>query len=182
MIIDRYLRHEIGMPLLAIALVLLIIFSTYSLTLFLVDANAGLLLPAEVMLLTALKALVALEVLLPLSLYFAVMLGLGRLYSDSEIHVLRSGGISERRLMRPVTLVALALALLVGALSVWVRPWAYAHTYRIRAEAMAASEVDRVRPGRFYRFEETGRTVFIGGLDPEALRVPRGASRQMSST
>lgn len=118
MIIDRYMVREVGSPFITIGTVLLIIFSTYSLTRYLVDASAGLLLAGEVVKLTALRALVSLEVLLPLSFYFAVMIGMGRLYSDSEIYAMRSSGISEKRLMRPVMWVALVLAVFTGFLSV----------------------------------------------------------------
>jgi len=161
MIIDRYMVREVGLPFIAVVSVLVIIFATYSLTHYLMDANAGLLMVGEVVRLTALKSVVSLEVLLPLSFYFAVMLGMGRLYSDSEIYAMRSGGISERRLMRPVMLLALALAVVTGYLSVSARPWAYQRSYEIRAQARAASEVDRIRAARFYHFNASRRTVFI---------------------
>lgn len=161
MIIDRYMMREVGTPFVAVAAVLVVIFASYSLTRHLVDANAGLLLPGEVFRLTVLRALISLEVLLPLSFFLAIMIGMGRLYSDSEIYAMRAGGISERRLMRPVMLLALLLAAVTAALSLAARPWAYATSYRVRAEAAAAAEIDRIRPARFYTFEETGRTVFI---------------------
>jgi len=160
-IIDRYMMREVGLPFLAVSTVLVIIFSTYSLTQFLMDANAGLLLAGEVVRLTFLKSLISLEMLLPLSFYFAVMLGMGRLYSDSEIYAMRSGGISEQRLMRPVMLLALVVAMATGFLSVSARPWAYQRSYEIRAQARAASEVDRIQPARFYHFNDAKRTVFI---------------------
>ena len=63
MIIDHYLRREIGVPFLAVSVVLVSIFVTFSLTRFLMDANAGLLLPSEILQLTALRSLISLEVL-----------------------------------------------------------------------------------------------------------------------
>ena len=113
MIIDRYLRHEISVPFLAVIAVLIAIFLTFSLTRFLIDANAGLLHAAEVIQLTFLKALISLEILLPLSLYLAVMIGLGRLYSDSEIYAMRASrranptmGLSKRISLIPLALMA----------------------------------------------------------------------------
>ena len=94
MIIDRYLAREVVQPLLAICTALIVIFITYSLSRFLVDADAGLLRPIDVVQLTALKLLISLDVLVPLSLFLAVMTGLGRLYTDSEIYAMRAGGIS----------------------------------------------------------------------------------------
>lgn len=164
MIIDRYLRREISVPFLAVNAVLVAIFLTFSLTRFLIDANAGLLHASEVMQLTFLKSLISLEVLMPLSLYLAVMIGLGRLYSDSEIYAMRASGISEMRLLRPIVRLALLVAVLIGLFSVFVRPWAYGQSYRILAQAEASSEVDRIHPARFYTIGEAGRTIFIKGI------------------
>lgn len=186
MIIDRYLRREISVPFLVVSIVLASIFVTYSLTRFLIDAQSGLLRPSEVLQLTFLKGLISLEVLLPLSLYLAVLIGLGRLHSDSEIYAMRASGISEMRALRPIIGMAFLLAILIGLFSLFVRPWAYEASYEIKARAEAATEVDRIRPARFYSFEESGRTVFIkavsaGGdeLSEVFISTRRGGSLQV---
>lgn len=161
MIIDRYLIREVVQPLLAICTALVAIFITYSLSRFLIDADAGLLQPIEVAKLTVLKSLISVDVLLPLSLYLAVMTGLGRLYSDSEIYAMRAGGISENRLLRPIMRLTLVVALVVALFSGWVRPWAYTQSYAIKAMAEASAETSRIRAARFYTFGESNRTVFI---------------------
>jgi len=171
MIIDRYLRREISVPFLTVSVVLVSIFLTYSLTRFLIDANAGLLHPAEVLQLTFLKALISLEVLLPLAMYLAVLIGLGRLHSDSEIYAMRSSGISEMRALRPIVGVAALLAIFIGLFSLFVRPWAYGNSYEIRARAEASTEVERIREARFYTFEEAERTVFIKSVSDTDNRL-----------
>ena len=148
-------------PLIAICTALVVIFITFSLSRFLVDADAGLLLPAEVAKLTLFKSIISLDVLLPLSLFLATMTGLGRLYTDSEIYAMRAGGISEARLLRPLMRLALVLAIVVALLSTWARPWAYAQSYTLRANAEASAETGRIREGRFYEYGESNRTVFI---------------------
>jgi lipopolysaccharide export system permease protein len=160
-IIDQYLIREVAHPLLAIFTALVIIFITYSLSRFLVDADAGLLRPGEVAQLTYLKSIISLDVLLPLSLFLAVMTGLGRLYTDSEIYAMRASGISEANLLRPLMRLALVLAVVVTLLSTWTRPWAYAQSYAIMAAAEASAETGRIREARFYTFGESERTVFI---------------------
>lgn len=161
MIIDRYIVREVVRPFLVTSLLLLTIFTTFSLARFLVDANAGLLKMAEVAQLTALKALISMEVLVPLSFYLAVMIGLGRLHSDSEIYAMRSSGISERRTLIPIMRLAFALALLVGGFSIVVRPWAYVQSYHIKAIAEASMEVDRIESSRFYVFDDEDRAVYV---------------------
>ena len=163
-IIDHYLIREIVHPLLAICLALVAIFVTYSLSRLLVDADAGLLRATDVAQLTLLKSIISLDVLLPLSLFLAVMTGLGRLYTDSEIYAMRASGISEAHLLQPLLKLTLVLAIIVTLLSTWVRPWAYTQSYAIKAAAEAAADTGRIRPARFYSFGESERTVFIENI------------------
>jgi lipopolysaccharide export system permease protein len=171
MIIDHYLRREISVPFVSVSAVLVSIFVTFSLTRFLMDANAGWLLPSEIFQLTVLKSLISLEVLLPLSLFVAILIGLGRLHSDSEIYAMRASGISELRVLRPIIGVAFLLAVLIGLFSLFVRPWAYGMSYEIKARAEAASEIDRIGAARFYSFEESGRTVFVKTVSGEGEQL-----------
>jgi len=164
-IIDHYLIREIIQPLLAIFIALVVIFITYSLSRFLVDADAGLLRPAEVAWLTFFKTVISLDVLLPLSLFLGVMTGLGRLYTDSEIYAMRASGISEARVLRPLMRLALVLAVVVAVLSAWARPWAYAQAYALKATAEASAETGRIREARFYDFGGKEQTVFIEHID-----------------
>lgn len=149
------------MPCLVVSVVLLVIFVAYSLSRFLTQAAAGLLNNQEVMQLTALKALVALEVLLPIGLFFGLMLGLGKLHNDSEIIALQASGLREVRLMRPVATLAVPLAILIALLSFYVRPWAYTESYSVRAIAEASSDIDRIKAGQFYLTRKEP-----GGEDP----------------
>ena len=163
-------------PLMAICTALVVIFVTYSLSRLLVDADAGLLQPGEVARLTLLKSIISLDVLLPLSLFLAIMTGLGRLYTDSEIYAMRASGISEARLLRPLMRLALVMAVVATLLSVWARPWAYAQSYAIKSQAEASAETGRIREARFYTFGESNRTVFIehiaeNGIDLDGIFV-----------
>jgi len=175
-IIDHYLIREIAQPLLGIFTALIAIFITYSLSRFLVEADAGMLQPREVAWLTFFKAIISLDVLLPLSLFLGVMTGLGRLYTDSEIYAMRASGISEANLLRPLMRLALVLAVVVALLSAWARPWAYAQAYQIKAVAEASAETGRIREARFYDFGSKEQTVFIehiaaNGRDLEGVFV-----------
>lgn len=169
MIINRYLVREVSGPFVAVSALLVIVFMTYSLTVFLTDASEGLLGAGQVARLTVLKTVIALEVLLPIALYVAVMLGMGRLYSDSEMDALRAAGMGELQILMPILRLALILAVLVGVLSTVLRPLVYNSLYTLRAQAEANSEIDRIKAGRFYSYSASGRTVFIentrGSLD-----------------
>jgi len=165
-------------------------------TRFLDKAAEGLLRTAEVVQLTALKSVIAQEVLIPVSLFVALVIALGRLYSDWEMTALRSFGFAEYRVLMPIMAVAGSLAIVVGLFSLVGRPWAYEQLYQLEVEAEATSDLDRIKPGRFYFYDEDARTVFIedyraatseiGGLfirsldgqDVETISAPRGSVRQ----
>ena len=171
MLIDRYLVREVSLPFFGVGAALLVVFTTYSITSFLAKASGGLVSPAEIAQLTFLKSLIALEVLVPLALYLGIILGLGRLYSDSEMHALRGAGISEGRLLRPIVIFATTMAIVVSLLSTVVRPWAYQQSYDLRAIAAASSELDRIKPGQFYVDNVNRRTVFIQSMSEDRSQL-----------
>jgi lipopolysaccharide export system permease protein len=155
LIIDKYLVRQVAMPCFLVSAVLLIIFIAYALSRFLTQADAGLLSTSEVALLAALKLLIALEVLLPVGLFFGLMLGLGKLHHESEIIALQASGVGEFRMLRSVAALAIPLALVIAALSIFVRPWAYTQTYQTLAIAQASSDIDRIKAGQFYLTRKT---------------------------
>jgi lipopolysaccharide export system permease protein len=100
--------------------------------------------------LLALRTVVALPSLLPVALYLGVLLGLGRLYRDSEITALAACGLSPVQINRGVVAFSLIAALSVGILSFAVRPWAANRLYDVQEDAVRSAGVEDVTPGRFY--------------------------------
>ncbi len=206
MIIDRHLVRQVAMPSFLVSAVLSIIFVGYSLSRFLTQADAGLLNTEEVIRLTLLKVLIAMEVLLPIGLFFGLMLGLGKLQSDSEIVAMHASGVSEARLLRPIMALAIPLAIVIAALSIYVRPWAFALTYEMLSVAEASSDIDRIKAGQFYLTrraadgaspspeqngesdEDRERAIFIENISPEQsledvfIRTRTGAELQVTSS
>lgn len=164
MLIDRYLIRQVVTTFAAISSVLIAIFVTYSVTRFLTDAAGGLLKAGEVAHLTLFKSIIALEVLLPLAFYLGLIIAVGRLNANSEITAMITSGISMQRLWRPLILVSLLLASAIALLSASVRPWAYNAMYTLRAQAEASSELNRIRPQRFYLYEEQDRAIYIEAI------------------
>jgi Predicted permeases len=102
LIINRYLIAEIIKPLASMLAVLVIIFAAYSTNRYLADATYGLMSINTIIFIILLKVLIALEVVLPTSLYLAVIVGLGRLYNDNEMTALFASGVSLRRVLTVV--------------------------------------------------------------------------------
>jgi lipopolysaccharide export system permease protein len=178
--IDNYLILAQIRPFAAILAVLVSLFAGYSLAGILGDA-VGALLPAAVIAeLTLLKVLIALDVLIPIALFFAVLLAFGRLQSDGEASAMLALGISPLRLARPVLGVAAVVALAVAALSLFVRPWAYGRSHIVSRHAAVVTNVNAMQAGTFYASQDGSRVVFLGarsgpGAPAQGVFVARSA-------
>jgi lipopolysaccharide export system permease protein len=161
LIINRYLIRETALPLVTVTAILLIIFMSFNAAVYTAEAAAGLLPASTVANLTLLRTLIAIEVLLPAALYLAVVMSMGRMYSDNEMVALHATGFSERRVMRSVFWLSLSLAIVVASLSLVVRPWAYQQSYYIKAQAEAEFNLDKLEAGQFYTAEESGTVIFV---------------------
>jgi lipopolysaccharide export system permease protein len=161
MIISRYLLREILGPLVVALCVLCALFTSFGAAAFLSDAVNGLLPTNIIYQVIGLRTLIALEVLIPISLYLAVVMALGRLYADSEITALFALGLTPVRLMGIVLGLSLCMAVIVAGLSLVVRPWAYARAHQLASVAAASLNTRNMQAGTFYGGKNGGRTIFI---------------------
>ncbi len=179
-IIDRYIIREVSRPMLVVCFVLVTIFASYCATRFLTDATAGILPAATVFYLVGLKVIIALEVLLPITLYLSIIVGLGRLHSDNEMTALYACGVSNRRIHLDILAYALLISLLVATLSITVRPWAYRLSYRLKNIAKASFQISRMDSRSFYEFDNHRRVIFADRVAPRRSRVEKVFIRSTS--
>ena len=156
-VLDRYLTSEITKPFATTLSVLVAIFASYSAARYLSDAASGLLAADAVLQIILLRIAIALEVVIPITFYLSVVLALGRLYSQSEMTALSATGVGPGRAVRSVLRMSVLLASVVGALSLYVRPWAYEQFYRIKQESRNRVDLGRFEAGRFYRLDQMER-------------------------
>jgi lipopolysaccharide export system permease protein len=162
LILTRYIIREIRSPMVAICVLLIVVFGSYSAAQYLADAVGGLLPPGAVILLIMLKIAIALEVLLPTTLYLSVVISLGRMYRDSEMIALESCGVGISRILKSVFYYAAIVAFLVAGLSCYVRPWAYERIYWWKAQAKSNFDISRIEAGHFYELQEGDLVIFAG--------------------
>ena len=173
LIIDRYILKEVIRPMVLVCLVLVAIFASYCAARYLTDATAGILSAQTVLYLVLLKVVIAFEVLLPVTLYLSVLVGLGRLHADSEMIALKACGIPARRIYLDIFTFALIISLLVAGLSLGVRPWAYQLSYQLKSQAKANFQVSRMDPKAFYEFDNRRRLIFADRVDHRLNRLEK---------
>ena len=189
MIIDRYLARLVLLPTLAGFALLLLLVSAFNAATLLRDAAYSRIPIDQVLLLVGLRDLVSAEVLLPTSLYVGVLATLNQWHRNREAYALYGSGVGPTRVARPIWLVAGAVCIAVAALSLYVRPWAFATSYRLDASAAQLS-TSSMQPDRFYNFGAAAvlsaavidrdadrmHHVFIRMTTPNRVRVIRAAS------
>lgn len=161
-IIESYISRELLIPFMVVIAILVGLFASFSSARFLAGAVTETLGFAAMIKLVSLKTLIALEVLVPIAFYVSVIIGLGRMNKDHEINVLRAIGISSQRIIFVVLMVSIPVGIISGILSIYVRPWAYAESYILDAQAEAELNTNRFQAGRFYGSEGGGRVVYVG--------------------
>ncbi len=165
MIINRYLISEISKPLAAILGILTALFASYSAAGFLSDAVNGLLPIDTVAEMIALKALISLEVLIPVSLFIAVVLAFGKLNGDSEFTAMFALRVTPTRVTGAVLILSAGLAVIVAGLSLVARPWAYENLHELSKQAELKLDVDAMEAGTFYVGQHGSRVIFLTRRD-----------------
>jgi lipopolysaccharide export system permease protein len=151
--------REVAQTWLAVSLVLWLILVSGRLSKYLAEAASGKLPGEAVFSLLGLKSVAFLVFIMPLALFLGVMLGLGRLYKDSEMAALGACGVGTRQLYRPLLLLALLAAAALGWAALYLVPHTAALGYDIRDQAEQAADISSVGAGRFKEMRN-GALVF----------------------
>ncbi len=168
---DRYFAREILQTLLAVAIVLLVIFLSNRVVAYLAQAASGQLPARVIWTLVMLKTIKYLILLLPLAFYLAILLVQGRMYRDNEMVALQACGVGYGRLYRPVGLIGIPLALLLGWMSLQAVPWTAAVEYRILDDVRKDLDVGVVQAGQFRESSDGRRIVYAESVSADGRRM-----------
>ena len=112
--------------------------------------------------------------LISLTGFVAVLMTMMRWWQDNEMVVwYSSGGRSLLSWIDPTLRFIIPIAVLVGALSLVVTPWAKAQSELIRAEFKQRDEVNALAPGKFIESMGGRRVFFIESLGDRENEVGR---------
>jgi lipopolysaccharide export system permease protein len=168
-ILDRYIFREIATTWLGVTMVLLLILLTNQFARVLGDVAKGRLPKDAAMEVIALSALQYLTILVPIGLFLAIMLALGRLYRDSEMPAMMACRVGPSGVYRPLALLLLPLSLGVAWLSVDLSPSAYTSVERIGAEARRSVDLAAIEPGRFTAIGPNNAVIYGDNVTPEGV-------------
>jgi lipopolysaccharide export system permease protein len=184
-LVDRYILREISESWIAVGTVLLLILIGNAFLSIFRKVGGGDI-PADAVapfLFTyMIRSLVA---VVPFSLYLGILIGIGRLYRDSEMAALAACGIGGWRIYRPALILSVPAVLVVGFVVFYATPWA-AHIERAaNTEIANRSELAGVGAGRFNESRDGNTVYFVAELNAKRTKMndvfvhgpePRGES------
>lgn len=171
MIIARYLIKEIAQTLFAVCLVLMLVGLSGQLVGVFSDVAAGTLSVNTVMLVLGLKSLSMLMVILPLSLYLAVLMTVSRFYQKNEMAAISASGVSQFYIVQIVLSFAFLFSILVGIFSFQIIPWSNGLQQDVIIKTKNTSELEGMAAGRFREVSAGVGVIYVEGLDDEHTQM-----------
>jgi len=159
-ILDRYIFREIALSWLAVTAVLLFILLTNQFARVLGEVAKDSLPKNAIFQIIGLTALQYMTVLVPIGLFLAIMLALGRLYRDSELPAMMACRVGPGDIYRPLSWLMLPLVIGVGWLAMDTGPKALSAIERINLEARRQADIASIEPGRFAVDNSQGAVIY----------------------
>ena len=106
-----------------------------------------------------------LEMVFPLAFFMTILLVYGRMYADSEMIALQSGGFSEQKLLQYTVVVGTLIALVTALFSFWVTPWGMDNVNDIFRKQRNMTAFETLSTGRFQSWG--GQTTYVERLTDE---------------
>jgi len=195
LILHRYIAREILLSTLAVSSVLLLVIVGSRFARYLGRAASGRLSLDSLGHLTLLYMPYAAQMIIPISFVLAIMLTFGRLYMQSEMAVMQSSGVSQRRLLKLVMVLAIAVAGITSLASLYVTPLTQQMSEVVIQEQQQRTGFEAITPGQFVELgrqavysqsisndQETLQQVFIAQHDGEVdqLAVAQRGFQQLA--
>ncbi len=147
--LERYLVREVVWTWAVATPVLITLLLTLRISKMMAKAVAGQIPLEHVWQLVWLKVPAYMGMVIPMTLFFSVLLAFGRLYQGSEVTAFRAGGVDTFRASRGVRWFSMGVATVVTIFVLFVTPWAQTEINNIHDEINANANLVGLTPGRF---------------------------------
>ena len=161
MIIHRAFIREVLQVATAVIAILFSIFLVTRTVYFLRQAAEGDIPIGGVALLVLLKMITYLDIMIPLVVYIAMLMVMGRWIRDNELTVIGACGIGIGQFIRPVFVLFLVVGSVVALLSLYLSPLSVEVSHRKEHEFRNRTDVAGILPGRFTETSSGSGVIFI---------------------
>ena len=163
MLLFRYVAKQVAIALVVILCIVLLILMSNQLVRYMRYIAEGRLVMVTLFKMLGLQCSLFLMILLPLSLFLALVFVYGRLYDTQEMVIIQ-GCVSLRCFVGWTLSMASVCALIVGTLSFAVQPKLMWWRYHGMTDAVSSSPFSRIIPGHFEKIGGGEWVMYVHGF------------------
>lgn len=161
LILKRYLYKETLQNFLAVFLILLLIVFSLRFVRYLGDVAAGKMTAEIIYQMLILRMITSLTVIVPLCLYLAIFLSMGRMQRDNELIALADAGLGQRFYLKTFLLISGGVAVLLLLLTLFIMPWAEHNVDVLKQKANREADITGITSGSFKDFNRGNRVLYV---------------------
>ena len=167
LILHRAFYREVLQNTAAVGLLILFVFLVIRVVGYLRLAAEGVIPANSVLLLLLLRLLSHLDIIVPLAVYVAMLLVLGRWSRDRELIVAAAAGVGVTSFIRPTLYLSVVLGIFVAAFSLYLSPLAVQKGDSVQHEFRLRSDVTAILPGVFTENVQGDGVYFVETHDSD---------------
>jgi lipopolysaccharide export system permease protein len=171
MILFRYLTREVLTSLSLITSLLFLILMSNEFVHYLNQVAGGKFAASILWKLIILESPRFLAILLPFSLFLAILFTYGRLYADYEMTILNACGFSLGQLTRLSLPFIFLLTFIVAGLNLWLNPFLLSYRNKLLNQSGTAVELQTVQPGSFQQTNGGHRIIYVESVSADHKSV-----------
>jgi len=160
-ILDKYLLKEILESSLSVLAIFMIILSSNTMLRLIEEASVGTFPTYLLFPIIFVKIMQYSIYIIPISLFFGIIISLGRLYNTSEMAVIASSGQSQIDLALTLNKIILPTCFIVGFFSLYLTPTATEYRYKLEHRLNSEERIEEIKPGRFTSSQNGKSTFFV---------------------
>lgn len=158
-VLDKMLVSDLSKTFISVLSVIVIILVSRKFIGILTKAVEGKISNETVLGVLGLKTVLVTVSFLPVAIFIAILMVLGRMYRDQEMAALSSAGVGVGRLYRGVFMLVVPLMLLAAYLALVSAPWAEAQIDHLMRKDEQTADIRGIAAGRFAEYSH-GDIVF----------------------
>lgn len=106
-----------------------------------------------------------LSLLMPLSLFIAILFVVSKLYADNEIVTLFSSGLDWSFLIKTISTISIFIAIITGIITLWISPSLVKIRETMLSKGEAIGAAHAVTPGHFHIINDGKQVFYVGDID-----------------
>ena len=107
----------------------------------------------------------------PLAGFIAIMWGLGRLYRDQEMAVMRSSGFGWKQLLRPLFMLIAPVAVVLLLLGLLITPKSVQMAEQQLQEAFRSAAIWGLQPGKFHQLRNGNLIIYTEAIEEDGAAL-----------